>query len=57
MTIEVPCPGCGATKELPEDAAPGARRWCRDCGAVLELVALQPPAAKSVPRCAEDFGI
>ena len=55
MGISICCPVCGEAKDV-EDVREGARRWCRCCGAVMEIVCLEPPRAVKVPRCAEDFG-
>lgn len=55
MVLMIRCPACGELKEV-EEAQAGARRFCRRCGAVMEIVCLDPPQAVKVPRCAEDFG-
>ena len=58
MPGEVHCPFCGETREIPAaEAEIGARRRCRRCWAVLEVVSLQPLAVVKIPHCAEDFGV
>ncbi len=57
MASEVRCPFCGETREIPSEAEVGARRCCRHCWTVLEVVSLQPPQVVKIPHCAEDFGI
>jgi lysine biosynthesis protein LysW len=57
MTMKIECPVCGEVRDVPVNAPEGTRRWCRGCGAVLELVSLQPLQVVPVRRCAEDFGV
>lgn len=57
MTMTVQCPVCGEVREMPANAPEGTRRCCRGCGAVLEVVALQPLQVVPVRHCAEDFGV
>lgn len=55
--MKIECPVCGEVREMPVNAPEGTRCLCRGCGAVLELISLQPLRMAPVRRCAEDFGV
>lgn len=50
------CVECGAVIELPANAMVGEIIPCSDCGAELEVIALNPPKLDLAPQEMEDWG-
>ncbi len=56
-TQNATCPECDADVQIPEDAMQGEIVACDDCGAELELLALEPaPSLALAPEIQEDWG-
>ncbi len=50
------CPVCEAPVTAPADAIAGEILSCDDCGAELEITALQPLTVAEAPEVEEDWG-
>ncbi len=50
------CPVCAAEIELADDAMAGELLVCEDCGAELELTAIDPVTLAEAPSAEEDWG-
>ncbi|MDZ4763002.1 MAG: lysine biosynthesis protein LysW [Chloroflexota bacterium] len=50
------CSDCGASVPLPADAMQNELITCPDCGAELEIIALNPPTLELAPQVEEDWG-
>jgi alpha-aminoadipate carrier protein LysW len=50
------CPICDANVELPPDVSASEVVRCGDCGADLEVQALDPPVLVEAPAEEEDWG-
>jgi predicted nucleic acid-binding Zn ribbon protein len=57
MYTQIECPTCGSVRNLTAAASDGARTFCRQCGARLEIRLEQPMEVVRIPLQAEDFGI
>jgi len=56
MSKVAECPECAARCEVPDDAMEGEIIQCDDCGAELEITALDPLALAVAPDEDEDWG-
>lgn len=54
--MQVECPECAATFEIPADTLTGEIVVCPECGAELEVVKLDPPTLALAPEVEEDWG-
>ena len=50
------CPVCAAEIELAKDVIAGELIVCGECGAELEIVALDPVKINEAPSAEEDWG-
>ena len=50
------CPVCAAEITIADDAMAGEVIVCDDCGAELEIIALQPIELAEAPTAEEDWG-
>jgi alpha-aminoadipate carrier protein LysW len=50
------CPECNADVRIPKDAMVGEIVPCADCGAELEILALEPLSLELAPAVQEDWG-
>jgi len=54
--MKAECPECGAMIGVEEDAMEGEIVTCRDCGAELEIVSVDPLEFDLAPSEMEDWG-
>lgn len=56
VAVSVECSVCGGSLDIPSDVIVGELIDCGDCGAELEVTALQPVTVTEAPMTAEDWG-
>lgn len=54
--LQTECVECGAVISLPDDVMQGEILTCGDCGAELEVIALEPLTVDLAPAEMEDWG-